>query len=176
MNRKRVWEIGAGALLVLLVVAVAGGMFYHKQLNDRLLASIKPGNSTAVASLLKRGANVNAVDKNGRTPLMLAAQQREAKIVRLLLSAGADLEAKDREGKTALDLAEGRVAWWDNEMARSYAEVLARVRQIEATLNLKQPEIREQIRQNRVELLQMKQTPSPHLPIVRLLKQHRATR
>ena len=176
MNRKRVGEIGAGVVLVLLVVVVAGGLLYHKRLNDQLLASIKPGNSTAVASLLQRGANVNAVDENGRTPLMLAAQRSDTKIVRLLLGAGADLEAKDREGKTPLNLAERKVAQWESERAREFHQVMAAVRRIEATLDQKQPGVREQIRQNRLRLSQVKLPPSPHLPIVRLLKQHGATK
>ena len=176
MNRKRVWEIVAGVVLLLVVVGVAGGILYHKRLNDQLLAAIKPGNSTVVASLLQRGAHVNAVDKTGRTPLMLAALWRDTKLVRLLLSAGADLEAKDREGKTALSLAEGKAAQYESLMARGRAEVMAAVQRIEATLDRKQPGVREQIRQNRLQLSQVKSPPNPFLPMVRLLKQHGATK
>jgi ankyrin repeat protein len=49
-----------------------------------------------VQALIKAGADVNAKDKDGVTPLMLAAQNsRDPQIVRALIRAGADVNAKD---------------------------------------------------------------------------------
>ena len=63
----------------------------------------------AVAALISHGADVNARDKNGETPLMLASYHGYAKVVEALLDAGADKELKatsgDDKGKTALDFA-----------------------------------------------------------------------
>jgi len=73
--------------------------------------------------LLARGAQVDARDRNGQTPLHLAAQDNYGtplflqardgyqKVVELLLAHGADMNAKDDKGKTPLALAaqNGRV-------------------------------------------------------------------
>jgi ankyrin repeat protein len=58
----------------------------------------------AIKLLLTAGANANAVDAEGQTPLMLAADIGSAEITRLLLGAGgaASINAKDKQGKTAL--------------------------------------------------------------------------
>ena len=63
----------------------------------------------AVAALISHGADVNARNEFGQTPLMYASKWGHAKVVEALLDAGADKELKatsgDWEGKTALDLA-----------------------------------------------------------------------
>jgi ankyrin repeat protein len=60
-----------------------------------------------ITLLLARGADVNAQDDDGMTPLMAAARYGKApEKIQILLSAGADRTAKSRDGKTALDLAE----------------------------------------------------------------------
>lgn len=56
--------------------------------------------------LLAKGADMNLKDKNGRTPLLLAAESADGEIVTLLLDKGADVNAKDDEsGFTALHYA-----------------------------------------------------------------------
>ena len=52
--------------------------------------------------LIKLGANVNAVDIFGRTPLMMAALKNKIESVRGLIKAGADVNITDKKGKTAL--------------------------------------------------------------------------
>jgi ankyrin repeat protein len=65
-------------------------------------------NPEVITTLIKAGANVNAKDKNGGTPLIMAAgnqNQKRGVIITTLLNAGADAKARDKEGKTALDYA-----------------------------------------------------------------------
>ena len=64
--------------------------------------------------ILKKGANVNAKDKDGRTALMLIDKNYSKggsitlEITKFLVGQGADVNAKDEDGKTALML-------WDRE-------------------------------------------------------------
>ncbi|OTA68560.1 ankyrin, partial [Hypoxylon sp. EC38] len=51
-----------------------------------------------VGMLVKAGANMEARDKDGRTPLMLAAQLGREELVRSLLIEGADPQAQDGNG------------------------------------------------------------------------------
>ncbi len=55
-----------------------------------------------VAHLLAAGADPNAVDFEGATPLMYAAEVGTMELLRALLAAGADVNAQDAEGRTAL--------------------------------------------------------------------------
>ena len=51
------------------------------------------------------GADVNATDERGSTPLLEAARYGHDDVTRVLIAAGADVKAKDNEGNTALTLA-----------------------------------------------------------------------
>jgi len=57
------------------------------------------GRKDIVELLLKGGADVNAIAKDGRTPLMMASLYAQ---VELLLLAGADVNAIDKDRWTSL--------------------------------------------------------------------------
>ncbi|MHB0998594.1 MAG: ankyrin repeat domain-containing protein [Armatimonadota bacterium] len=65
-----------------------------------------------VSKLIKGGADVNAANSNGITPLMLAALSSDPEITKLLLDGGANVNAKDSEGETALTM-DGET--WEDE-------------------------------------------------------------
>jgi hypothetical protein len=66
------------------------------------------GKRDAMTRLLSEGADMNALDEQGRTPLMLAVQADQDEIVRLLLFLGADTTIKDQNEKTALEIAQDK--------------------------------------------------------------------
>ncbi len=59
----------------------------------------------AVEILVRNGANLNATDYAGNTPLHIAAEMGYREIVQILCSNGADTTLKTLEGKTAADIA-----------------------------------------------------------------------
>ncbi|KAI1384071.1 ankyrin repeat-containing domain protein [Hypoxylon trugodes] len=65
--------------------------------------AINGGNADmeVVRALMRAGANIEAQDKDGRTPLMLATQLGHEELVRGLLEEGADAQARNKHGWTA---------------------------------------------------------------------------
>jgi len=63
------------------------------------------GNVEAIQALIKAGANVNAGDVEGETPLHLAAFDGNVEAIQALIKAGANVDAGDVEGETPLHLA-----------------------------------------------------------------------
>src|SRR4051795_1464566 len=67
-----------------------------------LAAAIRDGDTRAVGKLIEAGADVNARDAEGNTPLILAAFYAGPRCVEVLLEKGADPNAANRAGVTAL--------------------------------------------------------------------------
>jgi cytohesin len=76
-----------------------------KSRNKALHRAARQGKLSKVKSLLKKGAQLQAKDSKGRTPLHLAVIKNHYRVVKYLVSKGASLQAKDRKGRTALTLA-----------------------------------------------------------------------
>jgi ankyrin repeat protein len=71
-----------------------------------LIAATRVGFQSAIEWLVGLGAKVNATNRMGETPLIIAVQQRETPIVKLLLNAGADPDRTDHAaGYSARDYA-----------------------------------------------------------------------
>jgi ankyrin repeat protein len=70
-----------------------------------LHAAAWQGHDSIVSALLTAGANRNARDQDGNTPLHKAAWRGNAEAAKVLLANGADARAKDVDGYTALDKA-----------------------------------------------------------------------
>ena len=57
--------------------------------NSTLSESVQAGDRAAVEKLIQKGANVNAADPDGMTPLAWAARGGDVKLTAVLLQAGA---------------------------------------------------------------------------------------
>ncbi len=96
--------------VVFLKIEPADAKRLRKQdiLNEKLIMAAKEGRLGKIKRLLDSGAEVNARDEKGRTPLMLIntltgkLEKHASEICELLLEKGADVNAKDRYGMTEL--------------------------------------------------------------------------
>jgi ankyrin repeat protein len=71
-------------------------------LNEQLLQATQHGDKQAVLNLLQQGADINVIDAQGRTPVMIATYQHNTDMVRALLQAGADVNIRDNNKENPL--------------------------------------------------------------------------
>ncbi len=85
--------------------------------DSALMRAVRSGKLESVRILINKHADVNSVNKQGYTPLQLAALSGTTEKAKLLIEAKADLNAKDATGRTALDLAQRRTDASGKEIA-----------------------------------------------------------
>jgi hypothetical protein len=86
--------------------------------NNTLPEVVKRNNYKFVELLVSKGADVNAKDNDGRTPLhdFITGAEAPAETIKFLVSQGADVNAQDENGKTPLGIineAKGQDTDWD---------------------------------------------------------------
>ena len=74
-------------------------------LHHSVAVIMEMGDVEAVHALLDAGADIEALDHEGNTPLLVAVGDHYLGGTKALLERGADVNAKNAEGKTALDIA-----------------------------------------------------------------------
>ncbi|MHC4118962.1 MAG: ankyrin repeat domain-containing protein [Planctomycetota bacterium] len=98
--------------IVLIVVTAGNAAGASEKVNKAFIAASQRGDLSQVKLLLEHGADVDAVDKDGKTALMYASESG-SDIVTYLLKHGADVDAADKDGKTALMYASVSGCDWD---------------------------------------------------------------
>ena len=88
-----------------VAVDVVSKNIFH---NTPLILAVLTSQHDAAALLLSRGANANAVEKEGERPLHLAADADDAAMIKLLVEHGAKLDTKTDKGQTPLAVARAR--------------------------------------------------------------------
>ena len=95
-------------LFLLLLTLFAGQAGAANTKTEDLLEIAGKAGPEEVRQLIQDGADVNAEDKDGLTPLMHAAKYNSnPEVLRTLIGAGADVNAKNKDGLTPLMLAAG---------------------------------------------------------------------
>ena len=89
--------------IILLFSSKAYSQAAANNLNEQLFEAARAGDAALVASLLDKGADVNAKFRYGTTALFKAAERGHTDVVKLLLARGADVTIKDTfYGATAM--------------------------------------------------------------------------
>ena len=122
-SSKTPWWIGAGVVLFVAAAIFAFVTFKGRSssqpaesspggsspgapafisANNELLGAASSGDTAVTARLLGQGADVNARNNQGDTPLLLAAKSGKIDTAQLLIEKGANIEAKNNVGETAL--------------------------------------------------------------------------
>jgi ankyrin repeat protein len=100
--------IDQGSVIIMRKVLMVAGVLIllnpQISLADELIDAVRWGNIAEVENLIANGANVNAKDKKGMTPLHASSisSSGSKNIAELLISKGANVNAKDKEGRTPL--------------------------------------------------------------------------
>ena len=95
-----------------------------KKLEKLLWEGINTNDLKKVAWALNLGADANAKDINGSTPLYWASLSGRTEIAKLLIEAGADVQVKDNFGDTPLHKAS---RWGHTEIAKLLIEAGATI-------------------------------------------------
>lgn len=97
--------------VLLLILSINNNFIFCMSLEERLIEFAQTYNFTGIQQVLDQGANVNAIDRFGRTALMYACEcnwaqesrinkersSNQIKSINLLIKAGADVNIKDSE-------------------------------------------------------------------------------
>jgi len=107
-NFQSFWTAAAEGDVATISAMLADGMDVNVDASSRLekknalMIAAEFGNNEIAKTLVARGADVNAGEQNGQTPVMLAAVEGHEETVRILLSAGANVNARDKYGGSVL--------------------------------------------------------------------------
>ena len=106
-NRALTFIAAIAAVLVASAVAKAqvGPAVAELEAYDGLHAAVIAGSKSRIEQLVRAGADVNARDSFGRTPLMIAAYRRDIAIATALIELGANVNALDHQSYDAVTVA-----------------------------------------------------------------------
>lgn len=109
-NRSLVVIIVIALTLAIIARSEANTLIIHQRvipnkLNSELLADVAASGADQVPKLIKAGADLNAIDEEGCTPLMAEADVGNTEMVKICLDAGADASLRDSSGLNTLMLA-----------------------------------------------------------------------
>ncbi|XP_030060660.1 fibronectin type 3 and ankyrin repeat domains protein 1 [Microcaecilia unicolor] len=103
------WAADGGHLDVLEWMIVDGSKVdvkdSHFDWTPLMRVSSITGNTDVASCLIEAGADINIKDKDGKSPLMVAALNNHESLVELLLERGADYSVTNEYGKTIDDMA-----------------------------------------------------------------------
>ncbi len=94
---------------------------YLGAINNLLFTGVSSNHKEMINNALREGANINALNINNKTALLLAVEFNHDKLdlTTILLTKGADFTIKNSEGKNALQIAAEKSDELHNEMLKT---------------------------------------------------------
>ncbi|MBQ6113196.1 MAG: ankyrin repeat domain-containing protein, partial [Synergistaceae bacterium] len=90
---------------IVIIIASTAAMLLYKAPDTDLLSLLKKRDAKFdhIRDLVKAGASLKKRDKDGRTPLIIAASRTSSiQILSFLIDSGSEIEARDNDGNTPL--------------------------------------------------------------------------
>lgn len=98
-----------GLLLILSIslTAITGikANSHTDTIKDNIFTAIRSIDYTSINILLSEGTNIDTVDQQGNTPLMVAAKIGNLRILNIILAHNPDINQQNKKGMTALMIA-----------------------------------------------------------------------
>jgi len=143
--------------LLIMALLVATGAHGQAASSMSLLETARRGDIAQVRMLLGQGAEVNAADNSGITPLHVAILNDHVRLAEILLAKGANVHARSNNGMTPLHLAASQ---GDLDLART---LVAHGADIDVTDNLGRLPLKLAIIQNHQDLANWFRSKGAHL-------------
>jgi ankyrin repeat protein len=105
-------HIVANIVQYFLILGLATLSSAAEDLSRSLSEAIRNENITDIGILIQKGVDLNAIDQDGNTPIIVASSIGNKDIVDLLLTHGADVNAGATQGWTAL-ISASKAGWTD---------------------------------------------------------------
>ena len=104
LTNTKGWILGLLALISMMAIGCSGthGMPSQHDMDMRLIRAAEAGRMEEIKVLLRRGADINARDKDGWTPYLAAASMGKMDAMRLLKALGAKTTTYLEQGALAL--------------------------------------------------------------------------
>jgi ankyrin repeat protein len=100
--RYRLLFVWIAALFALPMLVACGHQMEVSAMRESMISAAERGDTATVLRLLAAGADINAQDARGRTPVLAATHANQVETVRALIQAGADLNIRDAQKDNVL--------------------------------------------------------------------------